>query len=399
MSSADSDERFRESVRCWLEESCPPSMRTPMGGEEDEVWGGSRGGFASPDQRLWLERMASRGFTAPTWPVEYGGAGLAPARAGILEEELRRLGCRPPLHSLGLWMLGPVLLRFGSEEQKRRHLPPIARGAVRWCQGYSEPEAGSDLAGVKTRAVLEGDHYVVSGQKLWTSHAAVSDGMFCLVRTGADSSRHEGLGFLLVDLSSPGVDVRPIRLISGESPFCETFFDDVRVPVENLVGQPGQGWKIAMSLLEFERAWISRLGDADFAREEPLEVLARRYLGEECGRLSDAVLRDRIAQLDMDRLCNASAVRHAVEALEAGRGLGPESSALKLQAMELRQRWRELKVELAGFQGLGWEGPGFSAEELRLTRDWLRSRANSIEGGTSEIHLNIIAKRVLGLPD
>ncbi|WP_338865709.1 acyl-CoA dehydrogenase family protein [Myxococcus stipitatus] len=399
MRIAEPDGHLRQHLRHWLEENCPPAMRMPMAGEEDEVWGGTRAVFKHPDSRLWLERMASRGFTAPTWPVECGGAGLSPAQANILEEELRHLGCRPPLHSLGLWMLGPVLLRFGSEAQKRRHLPPIARGALRWCQGYSEPEAGSDLAGVRTRAVLDGDHYIVSGQKTWTSHAAVSDWMFCLVRTGAESARHEGLGFLLVDLSSPGVDIRPIRLISGESPFCETFFDDVRVPAENLVGQPGQGWKIAMSLLEHERAWISRLGDADFTREEPLAVLARRYLGDEPGPLRDAVQRDRMAQVDMDRLCNASAVRLAVESMEAGHALGPESSVLKLQAMELRQRWRELKVELAGFQGLGWEGPGFSAEELRITRDWLRSRAHSIEGGTSEIHLNIIAKRVLGLPD
>jgi alkylation response protein AidB-like acyl-CoA dehydrogenase len=391
-------ERFRAEVQRFLEESCPPSMRTPGAGEDDEVWGGRRAVFKSPDAKAWLDRMAARGFTAPTWPVEYGGAGLSPVEAGILAEELRRARCRPPLRSLGLWMLGPVLLRYGTEAQKRAHLPPIARGELRWCQGYSEPGAGSDLASLATRAVRDGDVLVVSGQKIWTSHADRADWMFCLVRTDPAASRHEGIGFLLVDMASPGVTVRPIKLISGASPFCETFFDEVRVPVENLVGAPDQGWTVAKALLSQERSSISTLRESSFDAEEPLQDLARRYLGDADGALSDPVLRDRLAQADLDLLAYKLTVRRAAAVAEAGRP-GPESSVLKLYGMELNKRRKELRVVIAGFGGLGAAAPGFTPEELELTRAYLRSRANSIEGGTTEIQLNIIAKRILGLPD
>ncbi len=391
-------ERFRAEVRRFIEESCPPSMRTP-GGEADEVWGGRRAVFSHPDAGVWLERMAARGFTAPTWPREYGGAGLSAAEAAILDAELHGAGCRMALRSLGLWMLGPVLLRFGTEEQKREHLPRIARGEIRWCQGYSEPGAGSDLASLATRAVREGDTYVVNGQKTWTSHADASDWMFCLVRTDPAAPRHEGIGFLLVDMASPGVRVRPIRLISGASPFCETFFDDVRVPAANLVGAPGQGWTIGKALLEHERSSIGSLRSRSLAAEEPLQDLARRYLGAEGEQLPDAALRDRITQANLDQLAYQLTSRRAAEAARGGKGPGPEGSVLKLYGMELNKRRKELRVVIAGFAGLGASASGFTREELDLTRDWLRSRANSIEGGTTEIQLNIIAKRILGLPD
>jgi acyl-CoA dehydrogenase len=395
----DSLDRFRQEARGFIEESCPPSMRTPITGEDEEVWGGRRAVFKSPDAKVWLDRMAARGFTAPTWPREYGGAGLSPAEAAILEAELRRAGCRPALRSLGLWMLGPVLLRFGSEAQKREHLPRIARGEIRWCQGYSEPGAGSDLASLSTRAVLDGDHYVVDGQKTWTSHADKADWMFCLVRTDPSAPKHEGIGFLLVDMASPGVSVRPIKLISGSSPFCETFFDGVRVPAANLVGAPNQGWTIAKALLDHERSFISSARTSSFEEEEPLQDLARRYLGDEGGALPDPVLRDRIAQADLDLLGYKLTVRRAAQAAKAGKPPGPESSMLKLYGMELNKRRKELRVVIAGFGGVGAKEPGFSPEELALTRAYLRSRANSIEGGTTEIQLNIIAKRILGLPD
>jgi alkylation response protein AidB-like acyl-CoA dehydrogenase len=394
---ADGLASFRVEVRAWLVENCPATMRTPMN-EDDEVWGGRRPVFDHPDQKVWLDRMAARGWTAPTWPSEYGGGGLSPEQALVLTDEMHSLGCRRPLKSFGVWMLGPVLLEFASEEQKREHIPPIVRGEIRWCQGYSEPGAGSDLASLAARAALDGDDYVVSGHKIWTSHADRSDWMFCLVRTDLSAPKHAGISFLLIDMASPGITARPIRLISGNSPFCETFFDEVRVPRKNLVGHAGAGWTIAKRLLQHERALISEMRD-NFPDEETLEGVARRYLGPPEGPLSDAALRDRIVQANMDFYCNKITLRRSAEAAEAGRGPGPESSMFKLYGTELNKRRRELMVEILGYQGLGWEGKGFAAGELARTRAWLRSRANSIEGGTSEIQLNIIAKRVLGLPD
>jgi acyl-CoA dehydrogenase len=394
-------EEFRREVRAWIEANCPPTMRTPQAGDQDDVWGGKKFVFPHPDAKVWLERMAARGWTAPTWPKEYGGGGLSPAEARVLEQELRAAGCRIALRSFGLWMLGPVLLQFGSEAQKREHLPRIVRGEIRWCQGYSEPAAGSDLASLQTRALLseDGTHYVVNGQKIWTSHADKADWMFCLVRTDPTvTKKHEGISFLLIDMSSPGITVRPIQLISGSSPFCETFFDDVRVPVGNLVGKPGAGWTIAKALLEHERELISNMRERAAATEEPLESLAKRYLGEDLVA-ADPVLRDRITQANMDDLCSKLTLRRAAEAAKAGKAPGPETSMFKLYGTELSKRRREIKIAILGFAGLGWSGDGYGEDELAITRDWLRSRASSIEGGSSEIQLNIIAKRVLGLPD
>jgi acyl-CoA dehydrogenase len=380
---------FRRETRAWLVENCPPSMRTPFAGEHEWVWGGRKPKFPSQDARLWLERMVARGWTAPSWPRDYGGGNLSHVQSAILDEELRALGCRDPLKSFGLWMLGPVLLEFGSEEQRQEHLPPIVRGEIRWCQGYSEPGAGSDLASLATRAERDGDSFVVDGAKIWTSHADEADWMFCLVRTGAQ--KHEGISFLLIDMATPGVSTRPIKLISGASPFCQTFFDGVRVPARNLVGRAGEGWTIAKALLKHERALIARARDLAAAEEEPLEVMARRYRGERDGKLADAVLRDRITQANLDALCFRSLLRRS------STNPGPESSIHKLYGTELSKRRKELRVAIAGFRGIGWEGAPFAGDELKLVRDWLRSRASSIEGGTSEIQLNIIARRVLGL--
>ena len=391
-------DRFRAEIRAWLDASCPPSMRSRTN-EYPEVWGGRRPEFPSPDAKLWLERMAERGYTAPTWPQPYGGAGLGPDEARILAEEMRALGCPPPLKSLGLWMLGPTLLEFATDEQKRAHLPPIARGELRWCQGYSEPGAGSDLASVQTRAVRDGDHYVVNGHKVWTSHADKSDWIFCLVRTDPSAPKHEGISFLLVDMASPGVKVRPIQLISGSSPFCETLFDGVRVPVRNLVGREHGGWEIAKRLLQFERTFIStrRVDAAD--ESQTLEGVARARLGVAGGVIADPILRDRIIQANIDLLCNRLTAERSREAAQAGLGIGAVSSMFKYYGTELAKRRKELRVAIAGYQGLGWEGDGFAADDLAATREWLRYRASSIEGGTSEVQLNIIAKRVLGLPD
>jgi acyl-CoA dehydrogenase len=386
-------ERFRRETAVWLAEHCPPSMRTPIVREDEEPWGGRRYVW-SGDQARWLAAMVSRGWTAPTWPAQYGGGGLSHDEARVLDEELRRIGARPPLRSFGLWMLGPVLLQYGSEAQKREHVPKIVRGEIRWCQGYSEPGAGSDLASLQMRAVRDGDHWVVSGQKIWTSHADKADWIFCLVRTDPAAPKHEGIGFLLIDMSSPGIEVRPIRLVSGTSPFCETFFDGVRVPAENMVGAPGAGWTIAKALLGHERALISRARDTTSDEEETLAEIARRY-----GLLADPVIRDRIARLEIEALAYRLTLRRSAEAARAGRPPGSETSTFKMLGTELSKRKKELAIELAGSQGLGWEGPGFTPEELAKTRLWLRSRASSIEGGTTEVQLNIIAKRVLGLPD
>jgi alkylation response protein AidB-like acyl-CoA dehydrogenase len=377
---------FRDETRRWLKQACPPSMRTPPADGDEGVWGGKKTPPTDPDARTWLERMAGCGWTAPTWPREYGGGGLTEEQATVLREEMQRLGCRAPLKSLGLWMLGPVLLRYATEEQKREHLPRIARGEIRWCQGYSEPEAGSDLAGLRTRAVLDGDVFVVDGRKIWTSHANLADWMFCLVRTDPEVPKHQGITFLLIDMSSPGIRTHPIRLISGASPFCETLFESVRVPAKNVVGAVNRGWEVAKAVLEHERTLISAMRDARSSEGDSMADVARAY-----GAFADPTMRDRIAGLEIDLLANRLTMQRA--------GSGPASSMLKLYGTEVSKRRYELLVSMMGYRGLGWSGDEYDAKELHRTRSWLRSRASSIEGGSSEIQLNIIAKRVLGLPE
>jgi alkylation response protein AidB-like acyl-CoA dehydrogenase len=394
---------FREETRAWLRENAPSSIRgvqvTPESGGN---WGGRRATFDPPDMKPWLETMAERGWTAPTWPREYGGGGLDAAEAKVLSQELAAEKLPPPLTGFGLTMIGPTLLRFGNEEQKREHIPRICRGEIRWCQGYSEPDAGSDLASLKTRAVRDGDHFIVNGSKVWTSYADLSDWIFALVRTDPDAKKQEGITFLLIDMATPGVSMKPIQLISGKSPFCETQFDDVRVPVSNVVGEINGGWTVAKALLGHERSMIADVfgaGRSGKARSgSALASLARQYVGGE-GELGEPVLRDEIARCEMDEKAFMLTVQRARDAAKAGHQPGPESSLFKVYATELDKRRSELSVRIAGPQGLGREGPGFDDDELARTRQWLRARGNSIEGGTSEIQLNIIAKHVLGLPE
>ncbi len=395
-------ERFRAEARAWLERHCPESMRTPAGAD-GVVWGGRRAEFANPDVKLWLDRMGARGWTAPTWPKEYGGGGLTKEENGVLQEELHRIQARPALVGLGLPMLGPALLEFGSEEQKHEHLPKIVRGEIRWCQGYSEPGAGSDLAGLQTLAVEDGDDFVVNGQKIWTSYADKSDWIFCLVRTDA-SKKHDGISFLLIDMDSPGVSTRPIKLISGSSPFCETFFDGVRVPKSNLVGPRDGGWTIAKALLQHERAAVAELGlggplAGGSSGGMPIAELAKEHLGEIDGRIADPVLRSKIAAHQMKGRAFALTIKRAGEEARVGGRPGAASSIFKFYGTEHNKSRFELLLEILGVQGLGWEGDGFTAGELHTARQWLRSKGNSIEGGTSEIQLNVISKRVLGLPE
>ncbi len=365
---------------------------------DDLVWGGRKQEFPNPEAKLWLDRMAERGWTAPTWPREYGGGGLSKAEAKILAEEMAALRIKPPLIGFGLTMIGPLLVAHGTEEQKRRFLPPICRGEIRWCQGYSEPGAGSDLASLKTSAVLDGDEWVLNGQKVWTSYADKSDWMFILVRTDPDAPKHAGISFMLFDMETPGVSVRPIRLISGASPFCETFLEDVRVPKDQVVGGVNNGWAMAKVLLGHERSMISEAFSERRDRNQLVD-LARRYLSNENGKIGDRVVRDQIARLTMNKICLDLTIARMKEAAKLGQQPGPEASILKYYATELNKDRHSLMVSILGPQALGWEGPGFDPEEMDLTRAWLRSRGNSIEGGTSEIQLNIIAKRVLGLPD
>jgi len=388
---------FREETQRWLLANAPASMRTPPRSPDDICWGGKKTRYPD-DVRHWLEVMAERGWTAPTWPRQYGGGGLDKAEAKVLAAEMAKLRLRPPLTGFGLTMIGPLLLQEGSEELKREHLPPIVRGEIRWCQGYSEPGAGSDLASLQTKAVPDGDHFVVNGQKVWTSYGDKADWMFILVRTGFDGPKHGGITFLLMDMETPGVSVRPIKLISGSSPFCETFLTDVQVPTRNVVGQVNGGWLIAKALLGHERTMIA---DVFKERDDSKRLLtvAREHVGERDGRIADPVIRDRIAQLEMDQACLDLTLARARDNAKAGHKPGPESSIFKLYGTELNQRRRDLLCAILGPQALGWEGPGFEPAELATTRDWLRSRGNSIEGGTSEVQLNIIAKRVLGLPD
>jgi alkylation response protein AidB-like acyl-CoA dehydrogenase len=394
-------EKFRQETRAWLEENCPPSMRTPMTSEDETVWGGRNAKYKNPEAKLWLDRMASRGWTAPTWPAAYGGGGLSKEENLVLQQELRRIKARPALSSFGIWMLGPALLEFANEEQKKEHLPKIVRGEIRWCQGYSEPGAGSDLAGLQTKCEDKGDHYLVNGQKIWTSYADKADWIFCLVRTDP-TTKHDGISFLLFDMMSPGVEARPITMISGASPFCETFFTDVKVPKGNLVGELNKGWTIAKRLLQHEREMISGMGLGGVGSGSGLgglDQVAKEYFGEVDGRIASPQLRDHITRQKMDSKAFALTMQRSMEEAKAGQGPGAASSIFKYYGTELNKRRYELLLELMGTQALGWEGDGFNDDEIGITRSWLRSKGNSIEGGTSEVQLNVVSKRVLGLPD
>ena len=387
-------ETFRRETRAWLEANCPPEMRRPAQSEDDTCWGGRRWKFKSDAQRVWLERMAEKGWTVPEWPREFGGGGLSRDQAKILRQEMRAIGCRSPLDSFGIWMLGPALLKYGSEAQKREHLPKIARGEIRWCQGYSEPGAGSDLASLQTRAVDQGDNFLVNGSKIWTSYADKADWIFCLVRSDPNAPKHEGISFLLFDMESAGVSTKPITLISGASPFCQTFFDDVLVPKVNLIGTLNKGWEIAKYLLTHERDMIGGMGSTGESRS--LGQIAAETIGTENGILADTVLRGQIAALEIDAQAFRLTMERVGDMAKAGQAHPAVSSLLKYYGTELNKRRLELVMAAGGSDALEWEGK--RSRNGTTARAWLRSKANSIEGGTSEVQLNIVAKRILNLP-
>jgi alkylation response protein AidB-like acyl-CoA dehydrogenase len=381
-------EAFRAEARAWLAENCPPEKCGPMA-EDDHCFGGRNWRFKNDAQRVWLERMAARGWTAPEWPAAYGGGGLTGNEAAILREEMARIDAHPPLTSLGIWMLGPALLRFGTEEQKQKYLPGIVRGEVWWCQGYSEPNAGSDLVSLQTRAETVGDEFVVNGQKIWTSYGHKADAIFCLVRTDPEKPKHDGISFLLIDMRSAGVAASPLKMLSGAEHFSQVFFDDVHVPRENLVGVFNRGWDVAKYLLLFERAMI---GAMRMGQPVPLIDFALNHLGQEALR-AESMLRAQVVALDMEIAAFDTMVARYQDEAMAGVSLGAKSSMLKYLATELSVKRHELMLSVLGTSGLDLEG-----ENSRTPVDWLGSLPNRVGGGTSEIQLNVVAKRVLELP-
>jgi len=382
-------EGFREEVRDWLEANCPEEMRRPMQSEDDAVWGGKKAKYSEP-QQLWLDRMASKGWTVPEWPSEYGGGGLDKAQAKVLQQEMKSIKARSPLQSFGIWMLGPALLKYGTHEQKLEHLPKIARGEIRWAQGYSEPNAGSDLAALMTKCEDKGDHYLINGQKIWTSYADQADWIFALVRTDFDAKKHEGISFILVDMDQAGVTTKPIKLISGKSPFCETFFDDAKGEKHNVVGELNKGWSVAKYLLTHEREMIGGMGSGAM---RPAGDVAVQMLGkDEQGKLADPFLRTDVVRFEIDGLAFMSTMERVTDEAKAGQGMGANSSVLKYYGTELNKRRLELMVDSVGQDGLEW------GADNDVAANWLRTKGNSIEGGTSEVQLNIISKRILELP-
>jgi alkylation response protein AidB-like acyl-CoA dehydrogenase len=387
-------ESFRAEIRAWLEENCPAEMRTPARDEDDICWGGRSWVFKSEAQRDWLNICAAKGYTVPDWPVAYGGAGMTAEQAKVWRQECARIKARSPLNSFGIWMLGPALLQFGTEEQKRHYLPQIARGEIRWCQGYSEPGSGSDLVSLATFGEDKGDHWVVNGQKIWTSYADQADWIFCLVRTDK-TNKYQGITFMLFDMASEGVSTKPIKLISGNSPFCETFFDNVKVPKTQFVGEINRGWDVAKYLLGHEREMISGGG----AGGDMISVgaLFARSLGvNAAGELDDPILRAEMAAFDTDVFAYRAMGERFMDMWKTGRAHPASSNMMKYVGTELNKRRHELVMAGGGSDALEWD----SAESKggARARGWLRTKANSIEGGTSEVMLNVIAKRILDLP-
>ena len=390
-----SEDAFRTEVRQFLATNFPDelkgtgNMMAGLDGPTDE----------NPVQKKWREAVGGRGWGTPTWPKEYGGGGLTKGQARIIEHEFAKVGAYNPIGGMGVMMFGPTLLEYGDERQKLEHIPPICRGEIRWCQGYSEPNAGSDLANLQTFAVDKGDHYLINGQKTWTSGGQWADKCFAIVRTDR-SDKHKGISFMLIDMDAPGVEVRPITMISGTSPFCETFFTDVKVPKENLVGKEGQGWTIGKRLLQHERTNISGGGRLAGMMGQSLGDIAKKYCetgGD--GALVNKVLRDKIADLEIRWNSFLLTARRAVEESKTQGGVSEISSVLKKVGTKLAQDRSELLIEIRGFQGLGWEGDEFGDDELEDVRGWLFGKAATIYGGSTEVQNNIIAKRVLGMLD
>jgi acyl-CoA dehydrogenase len=381
-------ENFRKETREWLEANCPASMRTGNMDMFDAYWGGRKAKFESEDQKVWFERMLAKGWTVPYWDKKYGGGGLSPVENKILSEEMTRINAKKPLFSFGVSMLGPALLKFATEEQKDKYLPEIVKGEIRWCQGYSEPNAGSDLAGLQCKAEDKGDYYLINGSKIWTSYGDKADWIFCLVRTDFEAKKQSGISFLLIDMETEGVTTRPIKLISGKSPFTETFYSNVKVPKGNLIGDLNNGWTIAKYLLTHERQMIGHIGDT--SKSVKTHDIAKESIGLLNGKLADPVLRNELASYEIDKAIFDMTVERAIDEHKAGNNSGATSSLFKYYGTELNMQRMELMMSISGSSEL--------EADSEVAKDFLRSKGNSIEGGTSEIQLNIIAKNILALP-
>lgn len=389
---------FRESARAWLQENFPPSLagkRLDMEGEDEAL------GTALD---IWRERLATKGWGAPTWPIEYGGAGLSHPEAKIISEEIVALGAFNPIPrmaGMGVTMVGPTVLEYGTDDQKQRHLPGIASGEVRWCLGLSEPNAGSDLASLATKAIVDGDNFVLNGQKIWTSGANRSQWCGAVVQTDPAAKKREGISFVMLPMDQPGVETRPIKLISGASPFCETFFNNAIAEKRDLLGDLNDGWSVVKRLLQHERQSQTGARAAErSAKPTPLQDLARDYVGTHAdGSLADADLRMRLASHLMDAKARELTMNRIREEARGNVEVSATASIMKNSATKVAQTRAELALELMGSQGLGWEGDAFSDAELSHTREWLRGNAISIYGGSFEIQNNIISKNILGLPE
>ena len=390
---------FRAEVRAWLAENFPPALA----GKTPRLMEAAMSGTLDGDARKWQQSLAEKGWGAPTWPTEYGGAGLTQPQARIVSEEMHRVGAINPipmLAGMGVTMVGPTVLEYGSDDQKRRHLPGIASGEIRWCLGLSEPNAGSDLASLTTKAEDAGDHWVINGQKIWTSGADKSQWCGALVRTDPNVKKHDGISFVMLKMDQPGVRTRPIRLIAGASPFCETFFTDARAEKDDLLGPLNEGWSVVKRLLQHERQSQTNARGTEAGPSESLQDMAKRYVGTDAdGRLADADLRIRLASHLMDAAAHRLTIARITAEAKGAVQVTAAASILKNSATNVAQTGHELTLEIMGAQGLGWEGDTFSPNEIAAVRNWLSGKAISIYGGSYEVQKNIISKNILGLPE
>jgi len=387
--ASESIEEFRQEVHGWIEENLPAELRV-----------GNRKDLPKESLRKWLQALAERGWIAPGWPTEYGGGGLDRKHAAVVKAELAAFRA-PTVRGFGTDMLGPTLLEFGTDEQKQEFLPPIARNEIRWCQGYSEPGAGSDLASLQTRAVRDGEEYVITGQKIWTTGADTADWIFCLVRTDPDAPKHDGISFLLFPMKQPGVEVAPLKLIDGNADFSQVLFDGARAQAKHVIGPVNGGWTIAKRLLQHERTTEggSEEGGITGAMKETLVDLVKREVGLENGVLADPVLRQRLAAQELEKRALGLTMARAVAEARAGQATRDVGSLGKYRWANMVKNEQDIALLALGTQGLGWSAPGFEEKELERTKAWLTTRSDSIWGGTNEIQLNVIAKRVLQIPE
>jgi len=391
------EQAFRQEVRSWLRENLPTHIREQVERAPSYV--------SKSDTKLWNKMLGEKGWIAPNWPKEYGGTGWTPTQKYIYDEEYQAAHC-PRLSSFGLTMVGPVIYTFGTPEQKKQHLPSILSGDILWCQGYSEPGSGSDLASLRTRAERQGDEYVVNGQKIWTSHAHHADWIFALVRTSQEAKKQEGITFLLIDMKTPGLEVRPIISIDGHHYLNEVFFTDVRVPVSNRIGEEGKGWTYAKFLLGKERTGIAGVAKSK-SKLQRLKNIARQERSGETALIQDPDFSAKMTELEIRLTALEYSQLRLLSEEEAGQSTGAKASFLKIRGTEIEQALNEMMVDAMGWYGMPYELDTLRADSnaesavpdygVGLMTEHLLRRAATIYGGTNEVQRNIISKAVLGL--